>query len=61
MQTLGAIVMSSDLENYYQAVYLLEFLHGLYPYIISVQQYSQLLVYLKSQVCYLLCHVEVPL
>ncbi|XP_065913934.1 uncharacterized protein [Dysidea avara] len=56
MQTLGAIVMSSDLENYYQAVYLLEFLHGLYPNVISVQQYSQLLVYLKSQaVIYVAC------
>ncbi|XP_065913938.1 uncharacterized protein [Dysidea avara] len=56
MQTLGAIVMSSDLENYYQAVYLLEFLHGLYPNVISIQQYSELLVYLKSQaVIYVAC------
>ena len=50
MQTLGMIVKSRHLEYYYQAVYLLQFLHNLYPNAIPVQDYGKLLVYLKVEV-----------
>ena len=50
IQTLGTIVKTRQLEYYYQAVYLLQFLHNLYPNVIPVQNYGQLLVYLKVEV-----------
>ena len=52
MQTLGMIVKSRHLDYYYQAVYLLQFLHNLYPNAIPVQDYGKLLVYLKVEVTY---------
>jgi len=39
-----------QIEYYFQAVYLLQFLHNLYPNVIPVQDYGQLLVYLKIEV-----------
>lgn len=50
MQTLGMIVKSRHLEHYYQAIYLLQFLHNLYPDAIPLQDYGKLLVYLKVEV-----------
>ena len=50
MQTLGMIVKSRHMDYYYQAVYLLQFLHSLYPNAIPVQDYGKLLVYLKVEV-----------
>lgn len=44
------IVKSRHLEYYYQAVYLLQFLHDLYPDAVSTKEYGELLVYLKVEV-----------